>query len=512
MRNLRKSISLSVAIGLAGVAALLPQAANAIEVNAAVQQAILNNPEVLAKLHQFRGAGQDVNVGRSGYMPTVDLSYESNRQRYDYPSTVAVADQNYTTRGWKLTLNQNLFQGLQTYNTVKQLGYDEQARYFDFLDTSESIALQTVQAYQDVLRYRQLLDTAQENYAIHKGIFEQISQKVQAGVGRRVDLEQAAGRLALAETNLITDTSNLHDVSARYARLTGTQAPAQLSEVPSMKDALPANPDLIKNAVARNPAYLSTLASVRSATAEVNVRRGAFSPTLDLQASKAPTDNYNGYNGRSNISSVAVIFNMNLFRGGADRARLGSAAEKLNATKDQREKVCRDMRQTLSIANNNIIKLKDQMESLRQHQLSTEKARDAYRKQFDIGQRTLLDVLDSENELFDAQRAYINAQSDYKVAEATVLANSGRLLETLKLKPVEDFKTDNSLSEEEQNACDTSYTPPPVIDVKSIAARQYTAATAEAQAAPQAAPLSAQPVKAAKPKAKKKKPVASAAN
>ncbi|WP_159874661.1 MULTISPECIES: TolC family outer membrane protein [Aquitalea] len=510
MRNLRKSISLSVAIGLAGVAALLPQQASAIEVTAAVQQAILNNPEVLAKLHQFRGAGQDVNVGRAGYMPTVDLSYESNRQRYDYPSTVAVADQNYTTRGWKLSLSQNLFQGLQTYNTVKQLGYDEQAKYFDFLDSTESMALQTVQAYQDVLRYRQLLDSAQENYAIHKGIFEQISQKVQAGVGRRVDLEQAAGRLALAESNLITDTSNLHDVSVRYARLTGSDAPAQLSEIPSMKAALPASPDLIKNAVVRNPAYLSALSSVRSAQAEVNVRRGAFSPTLDLQASKAPTDNYDGYNGRTKISSVAVIFNMNLFRGGADRARLGSAAEKLNTTKDLRDKVCRDMRQTLSIANNNIVKLKDQMESLRQHQLSTEKARDAYRKQFDIGQRTLLDVLDSENELFDAQRAYINAQSDYKLAEATVLANSGSLLQTLKLKPVEDFKTDSSLNEEEQNACNTAYTPPAVVDVKSIAARQYTAAAAEPLAAAvPAAPLTAKPLKA---KAKAKKPLASAAN
>lgn len=509
MRNFRKSIRLSVALAFGGFTALLPQYASAIEVNTAVQQAILNNPEVLAKLHQFRGAGADVSEGRADYMPTVDLSYEANRQHYDYPNDVAVSTaEHYTTRGWTLALNQNLFRGLQTYNTVKQLGYDQQARYFDLLDASESMALQTLQAYQDVLRYRQLLDSAQENYAIHKGIYEQIEQKVQAGVGRRVDLEQAAGRLALAETNLITDTSNLHDVSARYARLTGSSAPAQLSEIPSLQAALPANTDLIKSAVERNPAYLSTLAGVRSAAAEVNVRRGAFAPTLDLQASKAPTDNYDGYNGRTNVSSVAVIFNMNLFRGGADRARLASSAEKLNVAKDLRDKVCRDMRQTLSIANNNIIKLKEQMESLRQHQLSTEKARDAYRKQFDIGQRTLLDVLDSENELFDAQRAYINAQSDYKVAEATVLGNSGRLLEALKLKPVDDFKTDVSLNEEERNACDTTYTPPVMVDVKSIAARQYTAASADAiPAAPQATPL-----KADKPKLKaKKKPVAASA-
>lgn len=505
MRSLQKSIRLSVALALGGITAVLPQHALAIDVDTAVQQAVLNNPEVLAKLHQFRGAGQDVNVGRAGYMPTVDLSYESNRQRYDYPSNAGVANQNYTTRGWTLSLNQNLFQGLQTYNTVKQLGYDQQVRYFDLLDTSESIALQTIQAYQDVLRYRQLVNSAQENYAIHKGIYEQIEQKVQAGVGRRVDLEQAAGRLALAETNLLTDTSNLHDVSARYARLTGSEPPAQLNELPVLTEALPRNNDLIKDAVLHNPAYLGALANIRSAAAEVNVRRGAFSPTLDLQASKAPTDSYDGYNGRTNISSTAIIFNMNLFRGGADRARLGSAAEKLNTTRDLRDKVCRDMRQTLSIANNNILKLKEQMNSLRQHELSTEKARDAYRKQFDIGQRTLLDVLDSENELFDAQRAYINAQSDYKVAEATVLGNSGRLLETLRLKPVESFQTDSSLSDEEQNACSTAYTAPTLIDVQSIQARHYDAATVEPVAAPAPAVAAAAPAAPQTKKTKKKK-------
>lgn len=442
-------------------------------------------------------------------MPTVDLSYESNHQQYDYPANVTVSTaEHYTTTGWTLALNQNLFRGLQTYNTVKQLGYDQQSRYFDLLDASESMALQTLQAYQDVLRYRQLLDSAKENYAIHKGIYEQIEQKVQAGVGRRVDLEQAAGRLALAETNLITDTSNLHDVTARYARLTGGEPPAQLNELPPLTEALPHDSDLIKNAVLHSPAYLSTIAGIRSAQSEVNARRGAFAPTLDLQASKAPTDNYDGYSGRTNVSSVAVIFNMNLFRGGADRARLASSTEKLNVAKDLRDKVCRDMRQTLSIANNNILKLKEQMNSLRQHELSTEKARDAYRKQFDIGQRTLLDVLDSENELFDAQRAYINAQSDYKIAEATVLGNSGRLLETLRLKPVDNFNTDSSMSEEEQNACNTNYTVPTLVDVQSIPAHQYVAATAEPVTPVAPAALVAKPTS----KSKKKKADASAAN
>lgn len=479
MRKTPKAINLAVSLALGMGGVLLPYQSGAAVVTDAVQDAIRNNPEVLIKLHQLREAGYDVDVGRADYFPTVDVNYEANRQRFSNPDQPGTqVDQHYTTRGWTANLTQNLFRGLQTWYTTKQLGYDQQSRYFDFLDNSESIALQTVQAYQDVLRYRKLVDIARDNYAVHKGIYDQIAQKVQAGAGRRVDLEQANGRLALAETNLITDTSNLHDVTARYVRLTGKQPPEQLSDLPDWKSDLPANNDLIKNAVGHAPAYLSTLYGVRSAQALVKARRGAFSPTVDLQASTGDQNNYLGFSGHTKLSSVAVIFNMNLSRGGADRARLGAAAEKLNQAQDLRDKVCRDMRQTLSIADNNIRKLQSQMESLRQHQISTEKARDAYRKQFDIGQRTLLDVLDSENELFDAQRAYINAQADHKVAQATVLGSSGRLLEALKLKPVEDFKVDQSLSPEESSACDTAYSIPEPVDVSKIPSQAYVAATA----------------------------------
>ena len=441
----------------------------------AVQSSITHNPEVLAKLHQFQGAQDDIDVAKADYWPTVDINYSSNHQKFHYPNTPgAPISQNYTTKGWTLNITQNLFHGLQTYHQVRELDNTRQATYFDFLAQSESMAQQTVQAYADVLRYRQLVMLAKDNYAVHKDIMGHLVDKEKAGVGRRVDLEQSAGRLALAQTNLITDNSNLHDVSARFRRLTGIEPPAQLDDIPALSSAQPEAPNLIRAGIEHSPSWLSALASLRAARDEVKVRKGAFSPTLDLQASKAPnTDNYDGYLGKTSQQSVNLIFNMNLFRGGADKARLGAAAQKFNEALDQRDRVCRDMRQTLSIANNNVLKLQEQMTSLQQHQLSTEKARDAYRKQFEIGQRTLLDVLDSENELFDAQRAYINAQADKTIAQATVLSNTGHLLETLSLKPVDTESMNTPLSEDDRTACNSEYEPPAALDIQSIPAHDF---------------------------------------
>lgn len=491
---------------LLGMAGLWPTVALAITINDAVQSAIHNNPDVLSKLHAFRSATESVNVGRADYLPTVDLSYESSRQKFDYPdSPGAPASQHYTTKGWTVSLTQSVFQGLQTWYQVKQLGYQQVVKYFEFLDSSENIALQTLQAYEQVMLYRELVRIAKDNYSVHKGIIQQIAQRVQAGVGRRVDLEQAAGRLAQAETNLITDNTNLQDATARFTRLTGFAPPEDLQEIVEIDSSLPAADQVMHTALSHSPVWLAAIANRRAAQATVNQRRGAFSPKVDLQLSQAPTNNYNGYSGRTNQSSAAVIFSLNLFRGGADRARLLAAAEDRNNAADLQNKVCYDLRQNLQLAYDNLLKYKAQQNSILQHQLSTEKALGAYRKQFDIGQRSLLDVLDSENELFQARRDYTNAKIQYIISQATVLSTAGGLLAALKLKPLDDGPKHDLLGQQDIKSCDSNLQTPTTLDVNTIPARQFnTPDNAEARPALDAPPA----VPAATPAATPEQPPA----
>jgi outer membrane protein, adhesin transport system len=110
---------------------------------------------------------------------------------------------------------------------------------------------------------------------------------------------------------------------------------------------------------------------------------------------------------------------------------------KLNSTYDMRDKVCRDVRQTALIAANDVNKLESQIGFLAQHELSTSKAREAYRQQFDIGQRSLLDLLDTENEFYQSRRALTNAEYDLSLAKARVLGTNGGLLSALQLRPIQ---------------------------------------------------------------------------
>jgi adhesin transport system outer membrane protein len=469
-----KRITGSTLIAL--LALSLPMTSHALELKDTIEQTLKNNAEVRMKWHTFRASLEERGIAEAGFKPTVDLSYATAREKNKTPtSTGGTSTNNFTRHGYNLALSQNLFAGFITTNQVKQLDYTSRARYFEYLAAAELQGLESVRAFVDVVRYSKLVNIAEENYAIHKGIYEQILQRVTQGVGRRVDLEQIAGRLALAESNLVNELSNLNDVSARYARITG-EAPANELKLPGLNLGLipPAN-ELMVLADKNNPSLQAARAFYRAAEAEIDVRRGAFSPTLDLRANKAATNNKDGVKGRTNEQAIELVMNLNLYRGGADRARLASATERRDEAEALGVKACRDMRQQVSIAYNDSVRISSQLESLRQHQLSTEKARDAYRKQFDIGQRTLLDMLDSENELFESRRELLNAELNQQLATYRVLGESGRLMETMQLKPKDDgaeVSTDLTAP-----SCPTNYVAPTPLDASKIRARSFNTGT-----------------------------------
>lgn len=397
------------------------------------QRAVLSSPEVLQKWHAYQAADAEKDVASGGYLPRVDLAAGIGRENRDDPIMV----NDYTRRSTTLSLTQMLYDGFATRNEVQRLDHARQVRYFDLLDSSETVALEAARAYVDVLRYRKLVTLAEDNYIRHRAVFEQIQKKAQAGVARRVDLEQAAGRLALAEANLLTETSNLHDVSARFQRLVGVAPERDLAATPSLTKGLPGEPaKMLLAALNRNPAIQGAIENVRAADSAVDVRKAAYQPRLDLRLKNERGNDLNGYIGSTDNRTAEVVLTWNLFNGLSDVARSRQYADQRSVAKDLRDKTCRDVRQTAAIAYNDTRKLVEQLTYLDQHQLATEKARDAYRKQFDIGQRTLLDLLDTENELFQAKRAYVNADHDLLIAQARSQASIGNLLQALELSRV----------------------------------------------------------------------------
>ncbi|MDE2432296.1 MAG: TolC family outer membrane protein [Burkholderiales bacterium] len=465
------------------------QSAPANGLSSAVEKAITNNPDVTARLNALRAAANEQDVAKGGYLPSVDLSAnvgrESNRITNRTPESLSL-----NRNGIALTATQVLWDGQATRKEVERLGHARLTRYFEFLSTSEDTALEATRAYLDVLRYRKLVELAEDNYVQHKYVFDQLQSKVKAGVGRGVDSEQANARLALADSNLTTEVANLHDVSARYLRIIGEAPQATLPSAEGLDKGIQASDaDALKQALARNATISAAVENLRSVQAQADGRSSAYQPKIEARVRSGVGKNFDGVPNEKHDTTAELLLNWNLFNGGSDRARVRQYADLVNQAADQRDKACRDTRQTMSIAHNDIQKLKDQLIALDRNVLAIEKARDAYRQQFEIGQRSLLDLLNSENELYTAKRSYVNTDFDLQLAYARTQAARNALLSTLGLAPKDDGTTaetrDWSADADAAQRC-----PVTTIEVPAVS-REELDARARKLAIPDAAPIAA---------------------
>lgn len=394
-----------------------------------VEKTITSNPEVQARYHKFLEAGYEQEVARGNFLPDASIvsTYRNQEEMIKLNNGTATPRMNN-----ELVLRQMIFDGFATSNDVKRLGHTSRVRYYELQSAMQNTTLEFLKAYIDSLRYRELIQFAKDNYVVHKQLFDRIQERVAAGVARKVDLEQASGRLALAEANLLTEMTNLHDVTARMQRLYGDLPPETLETPSFFSNGVESSvTDALKMAYLQNPDLLSTIEDIQSKENEIKTNQARYMPRLDLQARKNLGTSSDGRNSNAAADVLELTMNFNLFNGFSDQNLIRQTAERLNSSRDMRDKACVDTRQAVSIAYNDIQQLQVQRSYREKHTLSIENAREAYRRQFDIGQRTLLDLLDTENEYFQSKRSLANTQFDLQFAYARVYAGQGALLQKI---------------------------------------------------------------------------------
>ncbi|MBA2778930.1 TolC family outer membrane protein [Billgrantia kenyensis] len=435
-QRLAKAFAVGSSLALLPVAAAVAQtlppglaAPGSADVQEVVRQALSTNPEVRAALNGLNAAGHDVGVARGNYLPSIDVAAGIGREDREGDGRGS-----YDTDFAELRLTQMIYDGFATRSEVERLDRAQLVRYYELLGASENVALEATRAYLDVSRYRELVRLAQDNYADHLRVFNQIEDRVRSGAGRGVDLEQISGRLALAESNLMTEASNLHDVTSRYQRIVGQLPAENLAPAPQLDGRLPPSvSEAVDLAFQGNPDFHAAIENIEAARAEQAGTRAGFQPRLDLRGRTGTDNNESGYDGfgRRDRHSIELVASMNLYRGGSDLASFRAASDRVEQAIDQRDLACTNVRQTTQIAYNDTQRLREQIRYLNEHRQSIDRVRGAYQQQFDIGERTLLDVLDSENEYFEASRAFTNAQYDIALADARTLAAMGQLMPTL---------------------------------------------------------------------------------
>ncbi|MDD2050222.1 TolC family outer membrane protein [Pseudomonas putida] len=411
--------------------------AQAMSLTEAVQSAVDQHPEINASRNNRLSADEDVKVAKGGWYPRVDLVAGYGRQKSDNTNTRftnpdGTSNHNKETLNYTqsdLRLRQMLFDGFNTSNEVGRTEAVVNSRAYYTQATAQSISLRAVEVYLEVLKRRELVTLAKNNLQAHLRVNDQIGLRSERGVGSTADLDQSTARRALAENNLYTAEVDLADAEANFYSVIG-RVPDELETPVTIKGEMPASLlDARQDMLEHNPYLKSAQADVQAAEQQYEVAKSPFYPRLDAVLATGANNNTAGQVGHDNNDwQAGVELSYNLFRGGSDKARLQSDAHKINQAMDIRNNALRTLNEDLALSWNAMTNARKQTPTAREYADTTTRVRAAYQDQFGLGQRTLLDLLDSENELYNANRRYTEVRYVEEFSMYRVLANMGELL------------------------------------------------------------------------------------
>lgn len=397
----------------------------------AVAKALDSHPDVREAFASYKAREAEVSIARAGYLPTLDAN-----AGYGYEKTKADngANNELDRRELGVSLSQMLFDGFATSSEVDRTSAERDAERFALLAKADEVALTVTDLYTRVLASQQLEQMAQDNLQTHQQIQEQIRKRTDAGIASTSDLSQINARLALARSNLVAAVNNRTDDEARF--LAAVNEPAKALVLPQPDQAmLPLTLDeALKVGRDNHPALKSASLDVAAAQAARERANSNNYPKLSLELGQTWDDNIDGIEGANEDTQAMLRLRYNLFAGGADRARAEAAAQQMGAAEEINSRAHRQLDEGIRLAWNAYELVGEQLNYLRDHVEAAMATRNAYQKQFDLGKRSLLDLLDAENELFEARRAFVSAERDFALSQYRILNATGRLLASMRVR------------------------------------------------------------------------------
>jgi adhesin transport system outer membrane protein len=403
-----------------------------------VTTAIETNPQVTSAAKKKDAADSAINAARGGYFPKIDFLYGAGREQSKNATTLATTpDYVHMNRNQEgAVLNQMLWDGFGVKSEVDRRRAISESSAHRTYGTAEEIAAQAIEAYIEVLKNKELVSYAKENLGAHQKTFDQVKLRSDKGVGRRADLEQIDARTALAIANLQAAESSLREAEITYLKVVG-KAPVNLT-MPVVPKNIPASVDeAVKIGLENHPVLKSAQSDVDAAQAQREIARSFISPRLEFEASYSTNRNLDGVVAPNNDRMVMLWMKWNLFRGGFDYHRLGETGHQINEASEIARNTSRQVENKVRLDYNTYATARDRLPSLDRYVKSSDSTRATYAQQFSIGQRTLLDLLDSENEYFTARSTQANGKFLEMLARYRILNAMGRLLSTLDVKPPE---------------------------------------------------------------------------
>ena len=434
------AVALGASAAAADETATRRASAAAFTINDAILQAVQTNPGVTEAAANRRATEAELRQTQSTLLPQVRLqaSYGPEKStRFDTGSTFNSIEKNgewrNNAREGSVIVRQLLFDGLATINDVWRQTARVDAAAARVHERTELIALDAAEAYVDVVRYQQLISLAQENVRAHESIAGDVRRRFEGGRSGEGDNEQARERLYGTRAVLAEFRVRLEDARAKYRRVVGLEPfnirfPGRLAGLPPSKD------DSLAIALRHNPTLRAAGADVEAAKYGFRATAGSFFPTVSLEGRATHGVDSTDVGKRDELSGK-VVLSWDVFRSGQDSWRRSEMADRMIEQTQRHARLQRAAFESLDKAWGARTLTGNRIQELTAQSASSRRVIDSYTKEYDIGQRTLIDLLDSRNQQFNTLVSLVSARAVAVFADYQLLAAMGHLLDYLKTAP-----------------------------------------------------------------------------
>lgn len=410
--------------------------AHAEDLAQAMNRALAHAPDLRSAGAGLDAARQLARQARGAWLPSVDVTIGSGRENSDNLSSRATGGpQTLSRREKEVAATQLLFDGGATSGQVARFDAKSGAALTQLLAQFETTAARTAQAYLDVLRMRAQADLAREHIVRHQETLQQVALLADAGKGRRADVMQAQARLALAQSSASQLRGQLLQAEETYRYLTA-MPPPQLDQPASLHAELPASfTRALAQAVDTHPGMRAAEFELQAAQAERDSQKSRLlSPRVTAEAGRTDNRDASGIPGVSASNYLMLRMRYNLSRGGIDNAKVAEAQARVDEAVANLARTGNEVERDLRQAWDGLQEDRQRLPELERYVNASGDVVQAYRAQFMIGSRTLLDVLNAESELNTARSTLFAGRQAVSSGEIKVLAAMGRLVDTMKLR------------------------------------------------------------------------------
>ncbi len=406
--SLRRILCLIFTIGCT----TLVEASDLIEI---YHQALENDPTFKAAYSNFMASSEALPQARAALLPqlTVGAMASRNALTVNVPGPSGLnGGESYNANQWKVNATQAIF-NYQAWSQVQQAKASVKAAQATFNNAAQDLMLRTAKAYFDILLSRDTLNFVEAKKRANKRQLEQAQQRFNVGLDAITSVyeatsayDQSVAEVISAQNNQINQNENLRKLTNHvYDYL----SPLRDSTIPLIKPE-PDNVDAwVAAGLKQNYNLFAAKYNLQAARENIKAQNAAGWPTLSLQGNSFQTHNHSG--GSSNffvpndqmLSTVAIAMNFPVFQGGLVASQTKQAEFQFQTSSEQLEQTYRNVVVNSTIAFNTIVDGINKVKADRQAIISRQNSLESTDAQFQVGTRTMVDVVTAQQRLFEAQ-------------------------------------------------------------------------------------------------------------